>query len=140
MVVFKSSQRPMVYPPGLQIITFAEDGFSPLDIHAQHFRISRAIICAFAEAVNRRAEVGSLNPQAPISAVPRSSIRDTTDPSALIGYLNEFLEANASMLHATCLLVDFRTPKLQNHVRAAIDAVFTGREAWEFGEVIVVDE
>lgn len=140
MIVFRSSQQPMVYPPGLHILTFAEDGFSPLDIHARHFQIPRPAVCAFTVSVNRNAEVGSLFPEAPISAVPRSCVRDTNDPDALIGYLTDFLDANASLLHARCLLVDFRTPKLEEHVRDAIVAVFTGETAWEFGDVIVVDD
>lgn len=139
MIVFRSSQQPMVYPPGLHILTFAEDGFSPLDIHARHFQIPRPAVCAFAESVNRNAEVGSLNPEAPISAVPRSCVRDTNDPDALIGYLTDFLDANASLLQARCLLLDFRTPNLQKHVREAIDEVFTDKAAWEFGDVIVVE-
>jgi hypothetical protein len=123
-IVYKTHADPQDYPPDLHILTFAEQGFAPLDIHGRRLGVSRDTLSAFSDAVNQAGDVGSLYPEAPISAVPQSCIRDTADPEPLLSHLREFISANAERMRATSLLLDFSTPRLQPHVQAAITAVF----------------
>lgn len=122
-IVYKTHADPQDYPPDLHILTFAEQGFAPLDIHGRRLGVSRDRLSAFSDAVNQAGDVGSLYPEAPISAVPKSCIRDTADPEPLLSHLREFISANAERIRATSLLLDFSTPRLQPHVQAAITAV-----------------
>ena len=130
-IVCQSHENPLDYSGGLHVLTFAEEGFAPLNIHGRRFGISRDILSAFSSRVNQRDEVGTLWPQAPISAVPQSCIRDTTDPTALLGHLREFIPAIPDDMKTTTLVLDFSTPRLPPHVEYTIsklhkDALFIG--------------
>ena len=130
-IMFKTYDESITYPPELHVLTSAEAGFSPLDIHAREFNIGREMVTSFAEAVNLSCEVGTLYPAAPISAVPQSCIRDTADPSQLERHLTGFLDANAKQIHATSLLLDFSTPKPSGHAQQAIAKVFAAPKIYE---------
>lgn len=130
-IVCQSHEDPLDYSGGLHVLTFAEEGFAPLNIHGRRFGISRDILSAFSSRVNQRDEVGTLWPQAPISAVPQSCIRDTTDPTALLSHLREFIPAIPDDMKTTTLVLDFSTPRLPLHVEYTIsklqkDALFIG--------------
>ena len=130
-IVCQSHEDPLDYSGGLHVLTFAEEGFAPLNIHGRRFGISRDILSAFSSRVNQRDEVGTLWPQAPISAVPQSCIRDTTDPTALLSHLREFIPAIPDDMKTTTLVLDFSTPRLPPHVEYTIsklhkDALFIG--------------
>jgi hypothetical protein len=130
-IVCQSHEDPLDYAGGLHVLTFAEEGFAPLNIHGRRFGISRDILSAFSSRVNQRDEVGTLWPQAPISAVPQSCIRDTTDPTALLSHLREFIPAIPDDMKTTTLVLDFSTPRLPPHVEYTIsklhkDALFIG--------------
>jgi hypothetical protein len=137
-IVFQSHGDPLDYSSGLHVLTFAEEGFAPLDIHGRKLGISRDTLSAFSDGVNQADDVGSLYPQAAISAVPRSCIRDTTDPARLLGHLRAFIQANASRMEATRLLLDFSTPQLQPHVQEAISKAFNQENTSLIVEVIVI--
>ncbi len=122
-ITFKTHSDPIDYAGAIHILTFAEHGFAPLDIHGRRLGVSPDVLSAFADAVNKADDVGSLYPEAPISAVPRSCIRDPTDPEPLLSHLREFISANAERMRATSLLLDFSTPRLEPHVQAAINAI-----------------
>lgn len=139
-LMFQSSRLPMIYPSGLHVLTYAEEGFSPLDIHARHFGVPRPVTHAFVETVNQREEVGTLCPAAQISAVPRSCIRDASDPRDLVRHLQDFLDNQDPGQRKTCLLIDFRTPRLQRHVREGISVVFGADPPPWLGEIIVIDD
>jgi hypothetical protein len=130
-IVCQSHEDPLDYSGGLHVLTFAEEGFAPLNIHGRRFGISRDILSAFSSRVNQRDEVGTLWPQAPISAVPQSCIRDTTDPTGLLSHLREFIPAIPDNMKTTTLVLDFSTPRLPPHVEYTIsklhkDALFIG--------------
>ena len=122
-IIYRTQSKALEYPPHQHVVTFAEQGFSPLDIHGQRLGVPRDVLSLFADAVNQADDVGSLYPEAPLSAVPRSCIRDTVDPQPLLSHLRKFIPANAEKMQATSLLLDFRTPRLQPHVQAAIKAI-----------------
>ncbi len=137
-ITFKKHGEPIDYLSGLHVVTYAETGFSPLDIHARKFDLSRDKLDAFVEEVNRSCEAGTLYPAAPISAVPQSCIRDTVNPSNLERHLFEFLDANAKHIHATSLLLDFSTPRLSEHVQRAISKVFARPAIHHLNDLIII--
>lgn len=136
-ITIKTHGDPLDYL-GLHILTYAEEGFSPLGIHGGKLGVSRDTLEAFVNAVNQANEVGSLHPQAPISAVPRSCIRDTPDSGLLVPHLQDFLKANAEHIKAKRLLLDFSTPRLQPHARKAIAETFPGPNANQIEEIIII--
>jgi hypothetical protein len=94
------------------VLTYAEDGFSPLDIHARRLGVDQEIVRAFVATINDHSEVGSLHPSAPISAVPRCLVRDRQDVPELADCIRSFLRTNRETLHAQRLVFDFRTPSV----------------------------
>ena len=96
-IVFQSHGDPLDYSGGLHVLTFAEIGFAPLDIHGRKLGISHDTLRAFSDGVNQADDVGSLYPQAPISAVPKSCIRDTMVPATLLGHLQAFIAVMAAV-------------------------------------------
>lgn len=136
-ITIKTHGDPLDYL-GLHILTYAEEGFSPLGIHSGKLGVSRDTLVAFVNAVNQANEVGSLHPHAPISAVPRLCIRDTTDPALLLGHLQEFMTANAEHINGRHLLLDFSTPRLQPHAQKAIAQIFAGPRANQIEEITVI--
>lgn len=125
---------------GYHVLTFAEEGFAPLSIHGEALGITKSALVAFANAINQRNEVGSLYPTAPISAVPRSVIRDEHTAGGLVGCILEFLRANANQVRATKLICDFRTPHVPSFVGSAIEEAFANGSASEIEEVVLIDD
>jgi hypothetical protein len=137
-IVYKSHGDALDYALGVHVLTFAEQGFAPLDIHGRRFGVDRDTLVAFADAVNRADEVGSLHPQAPISAVPRSCIRDAIVSGPLLGHLQGFIASTADNIQACRLLLDFSTPRLEKHVEEAIAIVFGRPVSSQIEEIIVI--
>ena len=137
-IVCQSHEDPLDYSGGLHVLTFAEEGFAPLNIHGRRFGISRDILSAFSSRVNQRDEVGTLWPQAPISAVPQSCIRDTTDPTALLSHLREFIPAIPDDMKTTTLVLDFSTPRLPPHVEYTISKLHTDALFIGIAQIVVI--
>ena len=121
------------------VLTYAEEGFAPLNIHAEPAGVTKEQLVAFAVQVNRRFETGSLHPPAPISAVPRALIRDMKDSDALRDHIADFLRANIRTMRATKLICDFRTPRVQTFVVAAINAAIGGFGGYGLDEVLILE-
>lgn len=124
---------------GHHILTYAEDGFSPLDIHSRRMGIDREQIKAFATAVNIRAECGSMYPQAPISAVPRYMVRDQKDPGNLAASIGDFLKVNNSTIKAKKLIFDFRTPSVPPFVVAALHEAIQKHGSCGLQEILILE-
>lgn len=137
-IIFKTHSDPIDYSGDIHILTFAEQGFAPLDIHGQRLGVSRDVLSTFADAVNQANDVGSLYPQAPLSAVPQACIRDAADPAPLLRHLREFLSANTECMKPTCLLLDFSTPKLPKHAQEAISMVLKCIPSGGTQEIIII--
>ena len=126
-------------PQGYHVLTYAEEGFAPLNIHAAPYDLPKEDLVAFAHEVNRRQESGSLHPRAPLSAVPRAVIRDSRNTQALAGHILEFLAANFDHIKASVLVCDFRTPDLGAHVIPAITSALRSQTASILDEVVVLE-
>jgi hypothetical protein len=104
--------------PDAHYLVVAEDGFSMLDGYGQKAGLNRKTIKAFADAVNRCNESGSLHPKAPISAIPSHYLRDcedNPDGATVNAFKNElqlFLKANAEAIKASKIVIDLHvSPK-----------------------------
>ncbi|PNG56019.1 MULTISPECIES: GIY-YIG nuclease family protein [unclassified Variovorax] len=120
------------------VLTYAEEGFAPLNIYAREHGFEGATLGDFADEVNRLNEPGSLHPHAPVSAVPRSVVRDTEDPIALRDQIVAFLRANETSIHAKKLLLDFGTPRVASFVVTAIEQALAAA-APLLDEVVIVE-
>lgn len=135
---FKTHADPVDYTADLHILTFAEQGFAPLDLHGRRLGVTLGTLSAFTEAVNQAEDTGTLFSAAPITALPRECVRDTTEVEPVVHHLQEFLKANEASLHATRLLLDFSTPRLPKHVLEAILQVFDAGALSGIAEVMVI--
>jgi hypothetical protein len=125
---------------GWHIFTYAEAGFSPLDIHGQHFGLSRDRIAAFADEVNSDQNLGTLLPDAPITAVPSGMIRGYRDAEMLAGVISAFLRLNEEQFKATRLAFDFRTPRVPVHAVEAIRMALEDAPTEDVEVVVVLDD
>ncbi|HSV69421.1 MAG TPA: hypothetical protein VLI72_04865 [Methylibium sp.] len=120
------------------VLTYAETGFSPLSIHAKQLGVSVEQVEAFTETVNDSQAIGTLQPLAPISAIPRDAIRDSKSMRHMSEHLDEFLQANASSIGATTLICDFGTPSLGAHVVPVIETALQSKAAQALREVFIL--
>ncbi len=122
------------------VLTYAEEGFSPLNIHTRDANISKDDLANFAKLVNERNEVGTLFPRAAVSALPCTIIRDPQDQNGLCRFIEEFLRENERRIRAKNLLFDFRTPSVPHFIYAEIEDALTFPAASILEHVIVVDD
>ena len=137
-ITFKTHADPLVYAPDLHVLTHAEEGFSPLEIHGQRLGVSRSILSQFSVTVNVTKETGTLYPTAPISAIPRDCVRDIEDVDLVAGHFLDFVKANTLQLRTPRLLLDFSTPRLQRHVHEAILQVFGAGTRSGIAEILII--
>ena len=124
--------------PGHHVLTYAETGFAPLNIHTRHLAIRPEQLAAFADEVNERRETGTLHPLAPVSAVPREVIRGYPSIPLLAEHIVQFLVANVSGIGATTLVCDFGTPRLGPHVLPALESALEHEAAQRLAKVLVL--
>jgi hypothetical protein len=122
------------------VLTYAEEGFAPLNIYTRDSALSKDQLVQFAALVNDRKEVGSFYPSAAVSAVPREAIRDHQDVHALRRYIEEFFRANAQSIRAKKVIFDFRIPSIPRFVATAIRDAITCPDAAFVEEVVVVND
>lgn len=122
------------------VLTYAEEGFAPLNFHARQYGLDKDLLCKFADTVNERDEIGSLAPLAPISAIPRRLVRDTKDSEELTQFIQSFLEKNASTLKAESIIFDFVTSTLPDHARLALKKSLIQHGASAEGLLILICE
>ena len=120
-------------------LTYAEEGFSPLNIWTRDMGIAKEELIAFADSVNRWDEPGSLYPRAPVSAVPRRLIRDQRDSEALCLAIENFFKANAATIRSTKVVLDFRTPKVAPFVERAIEMSMRSLDITFLQELVVLE-
>jgi hypothetical protein len=121
------------------VLTYAEEGFSPLNIHGGRLKVDRKVIVAFAEAANTRSEAGSMYPVAPISAVPRELIRDRTDVTALAASIAGFFQMNRETIKARRVLVDFRTPTVPDFAVLALNTALESTADPGLEEILILE-
>ena len=123
----------------LHIVTYAECGFSPLDIHSRRLGLDSEQVSAFAKAVNDHADVGSLHPRAPISAVPRDLIRERQDADALAESICKFFKVNRETIKARRIVFDFRVPSVPSFAMEALITALNSDRELSLDEVFVLE-
>lgn len=125
--------------PQCHVLTYAEAGFSPLDMHARRLDISSSSVQTFAQSINERKEVGSMYPLAPISAVPRYLVRESSDAYALAVSIGEFLKANQETIKARRLIFDFRMPSVPKFTIQALKMAIDIDQDSGLNEVLIAN-
>jgi len=129
--------------PGDHVLVFAEPGFSMLSIYADKLKLPGEAVGRFIDEVNRRNEVGTLLPLAPISAMPRHAIRDSEDAAVVQRFVTEMLGALRDG-RVTCgrLVIHLATPTLPRHARegarAAVEQIQGLAQLGATTEIILV--
>lgn len=122
------------------VLTYAEEGFAPLNQHTKESGVTKDQLVAFADLVNDLNELGSLYPQAAVSAVPRRLIRDRSDAEDLCSNIEQFYRMNAETIRATKVLLDFRTPIIKLFVKVAIERSFRSLDVKFIKELVMLDD
>ena len=141
-MILKKAHIASVWPQRheFHVLTYAEEGFAPLNEHTKSFGIEKENLVSFADEINARNESGSLHPLAPVSAVPRALLRDQKDANALSLCIEEFYKINAFRIHAKKVLLDFRTPNVERFVQRAVEMSLRSEEVNFIDELIVIDD
>lgn len=120
------------------VVTYAEEGFAPLNIYAEGTGVEKDELAAFADAVNRRNEAGSLFPRAAISAIPRAMVRGRPSKKELRDHIAAFLEANRTSIRAQKVMFDFSSPRVSPFIVAAIEVTLAEEDCSNLSEVVIV--
>jgi hypothetical protein len=120
------------------VLTYAEEGFAPLNIHARRFNLTNEELAHFAKMVNEQEGIWCLYPQAPISALPRSIIRGSKDTEELFRHIEAFLKLNSVQVKSPRVIFDFRTPNLEQFVLDAIEGALANKDGWQLEDAVVV--
>ena len=91
------------------VLTYAEDGFSPLDIHTRKYDLSNEVLKKFVLDSNENDSVKTMLPLCNVSVVPRRFIRSPVSSLELHNKLLEFFDLNSSNINASKFVFDFRT-------------------------------
>lgn len=121
-------------------LTYAEEGFAPLNQFTKSFGIDAQVLKEFADAINTRDEAGSLYPKAPVSCVPRNCVRETYGYKDLKKHIQTFLDANRKSIRSKYLVIDFGVPRLNQKVWYVLDDMDHEKNFDDFDQVIVIDD
>jgi len=140
MKIIKRQDAPESAQQGeFHILTFAETGFSMLNIYGESFGIAKEDLEKFSRKANIEDKSGSLYPKAPISIVPRRYIRDLMDVEKLAEQIIEFLKVNQKTIHAKKILFDFRAG-VDPFVIEACEIALQSPYANGIEDAVIVDE
>ncbi len=135
-----SSRELWPQPGQYHVLTYAEEGFAPLNIHTRDADLSQADLKAFAKLINDLDEPGTLYPRVQLSAVPRRLIREPMGPSELSQSIQRFFHINAERIKTKKLLIDFRTPSVSSWVYTALGMSLEAPAVSFIDEIVVLDD
>ena len=125
-------------PDQFHVLTYAEEGFSPLDLHARRFGIDRDNLKDFVKSANDLVACATLFPLAPISVVPRELVRDRRDANELAAHIVDFLRLNLDAIKSKRLVFDFRTPTVSVFALEALQLAILEQESG-LEEILIVE-
>lgn len=120
-------------------LTYAEEGFAPLNQFTKGFDIDQQGLKAFADTVNSRDEPGSLYPKAPVSCIPRNCVREIFGYKNLEKHIQAFLDANKKSMHSKHLVIDFGVPRLHRNVWQVLNDMDHENIFEDLDQVVVID-
>jgi len=121
-------------------LTYAEEGFAPLNEYTKNFGIDREDLKVFADKVNSMNEAGSLYPKAPVSCVTRKCVREIFGYRDLERHIHGFLDANKKSILSKHLVIDFDVPRLHRKVWQVLNDMDYKNIFEYFQHVIVIDD
>ena len=121
-------------------LTYAEEGFAPLNQFTKSFDIDNQALKVFADTVNSRDEAGSLYPKAPVSCIPRKCVREIFGYRDLERHIHGFLDANKKSILSKHLVIDFGVPRLHRKVWQVLNDMDYKNIFEYFQHVIVIDD
>ena len=102
------------------LITYAEEGFSPLSIHMKSMGYEKEEIINFSNSINENDEPKSLLPDFPLFAIPRRFIREHFEFYELSTYFTEIILNSVENNNFKQIVFDFRTPQTSNEIKRTI--------------------
>ena len=120
-------------------LTYAEEGFAPLNQFTKSFDIDHQALKVFADTVNSRDESGSLYPKAHVSCIPRKCVREIFGYRDLEKHIQAFLDANKKSIHSKHIVIDFGVPRLHRNVWQVLDDMDRENVFEDFDQVVVID-
>lgn len=121
------------------VLTYAEEGFSPLDIHTRKYDYPSEVLKELVINSNLSDQVQTMLPHCNLSIIPRRFIRGPVSTIELHKKLLEFFDLNASEIKANKFIFDFRTNELQRYILDAIYMLSHDVELRSVEEIIIID-
>ena len=138
-ILIKKQKDILAFIQDYHVLTYAEDGFSPLDIHTRKYDLSLEVLKAFVKDSNQSDQVKTMLPFCNLSMIPRRFIRSPVGSLELHKKLLEFFDLNASKINASKFVFDFRTNELQRYILDAIFMLSTDKTLAYVDEIIIIE-
>lgn len=102
------------------LITYAEEGFSPLSERLKNLGYTKDEIVEIANHVNELDSYRCLLPDFPVTVIPRRFVRASFNKSSFENTLNKIILTCDKKYAARHLLFDFRTPNVAESIKQSI--------------------
>lgn len=121
------------------ILTYAEEGFAPLNIHTKRYDLPEIFLKDYANRCNETDQVIAMLPKCNLSMLPRRLIRQSKDSFELYAKLLDFFDLNTLEINAKKFIFDFRTHELPKYVIEAIYMLESNDALENIEEIIIVE-
>lgn len=120
------------------ILTYAEEGFAPLNIHTKRYDLPETILKEYANRCNETDQVTTMLPKCNLSMLPRRLLRESKDSFELYAKLLDFFDLNSSEIKAKNFIFDFRTHELPRYVIEAIYMLESNDALENIEEILII--
>jgi len=120
------------------VLTYAEEGFSPLNMHTENSELRTEDLKGFANNSNDLDQIITIYPKYSLSMIPRRFIRKPCSSIELYSKLLEFFELNALKIKAKKFIFDFRTHELQKHILDSIYMLKSNKMLSSIEEIVII--
>jgi hypothetical protein len=141
MKIFEKKQdKNTIISTEYHILTYAEEGFSPLNIHTKKYDFPEIILKEYVNRCNESDHVITMLPKCNLSMLPRRFIRKSKDSFELHAKLLEFFDLNALEINAIKFIFDFRTHELPIYILDAIYMLDSNNTLCDIEEIIIIQK
>lgn len=137
-LIEKSQREVWPIPDEYHILTYAEEGFSPLSIHSEKYHLAENVLKDFAYGSNESDQIKTMFPVYNLSVIPRRFVRQKINSFDFHLKLLEFLELNAAEINAKKFIFDFRTHELPEYISKAIYKLKANKGIGWIEEIITI--
>ena len=121
------------------VLTYAEEGFSPLNIYAEESYLDKEDLKSFANNSNDLDQIMTFYPNYNLSIIPRRFIRKPTSSIELHSKLLEFFKLNDLEIKAQKFIFDFRTHELPEYILNAIYMLKSNKMLSSIQEIVIIE-